>query len=227
MEFLKNWYFLIIMLTLASVGVFVWLFVNRTKLNAKWREILIVTILHVFVGVGTVKFWALLEAGFNVEKAGNMSLFGGIFIMPLFYFVYAKIKRLKVLDVFNIFSVCLAFTLLCARLNCFHSGCCYGIKLGNGDFRFPTREIELVFYLVFIIYSVYKIINEKKYINRYVMFVLEYGIFRFGIEWLRESESKSVFHIGHIWAITCILIGTLLVVLYVIKNKKGDANENE
>ena len=86
-SFFSSWWVLILLLTLSTGFVFFWLFFYRKKLQARIWEIVLVSVAHTIIGVLLVKFFALLEAGFDTSKAGNLSLYGGIFFMPLFYIV--------------------------------------------------------------------------------------------------------------------------------------------
>ena len=108
-----------------SVGIiynFCWLYECRKKLELKQAAIWLISVLHTVVGVMFVKLFALLEAGFNAESAGNMSIYGGVFFMPVFYLILIKITKKKSADIFDIFTICMIFTLLCARMNCIFSG---------------------------------------------------------------------------------------------------------
>ena len=229
MEFFKSHWFLILMLTLASAFVFVWLFVfNREKLKAKWWEILIVTVIHTGYGVLTVKFFALLEAGFNFEKAGNMSLFGGIFFMPLMYFCYAKIKKIPVSIVFDIFVVCLAATLALARINCLYAGCCIGKYIsGDSGPRWPTREIDVVTHALFVIFAIVTIKKEKLNSKLYPLYLIAYGVMRFVIEWFRDSTGSALFHVGHIWSIVSTILGFIIFLIMMLKERKNELGAND
>ena len=228
MDFIKNYWFLIVLLTVATVLSFVWLyFFNKKKLNASWWEILLVALVHTLYGVLTVKFFAILEAGFDVEKAGNMSLFGGIFFMPIMYFVYAKIKKLPVGLVFDIFVVPLAATLFLARVNCFFSGCCKGIFLGDSDFRWPAREVDLFVHLSFLALIIPLIQKNKSKGIAYPLYMAHYGLFRFINEWFRESDSFSSFHIGHVWAIISFVVGATILLIKCFRQNKGDKSWEE
>ena len=90
---------------------------------------------------------------FDMGAMGNMSLFGAVFFMPLVYWAFAKLSGRSAADVFDVFTVCLVFTLMCARLNCIFSGCCLGAHIpieGPTHLRFPTREMELLFYVILL-----------------------------------------------------------------------------
>lgn len=225
MEFIKTHWFLLLLLGIASVLVFVWLFIlNRNKLNAKWWELLIITVIHTTYGVFAVMLFAILESGFDFSKFGNISMFGGFFLMPVMYLVYAKIKKLPLSLVFDIFTIALAGTLLLARTNCLYVGCCQGIEIGNNGFKWPAREFDLAIHALFLIFALPWIYKERAKGLAYPLYLATYGLFRFLNEWFRESESTSPFHIGHIWAIISFVIGISLLIIIKIKLKKGAVN---
>ena len=150
MEFIKSTWFLLTMLGISTILVFVWLHIfNKKKLNAGILECIIVSLIHTLYGVLTVKFFAFLEVGFDRTLAGNMSLFGGIFFMPIMYFLYAIIKKLPFSLVFDIFVIPLCLTLALARVNCLYAGCCIGHFIGTTKMRYPTREADLLIHVVF------------------------------------------------------------------------------
>ena len=62
-----------------------------------------VAVLHTLIGVLSVKIFAFLETGFNPDSLGNMSLFGGVFFMPVLYFISAKVSKRNIKTVFDIF----------------------------------------------------------------------------------------------------------------------------
>ena len=88
----------------------------------KWYAALPISICHTLYGVLTVTVFAFLETGFDSNSLGNMSLFGGVFFMPLAYWLGAKLSKRKMADVFDIFTICMIFTLMCARINCIIAG---------------------------------------------------------------------------------------------------------
>ena len=225
--FINSW-FLLLMLFLGTAFSFGYLFAFcRKTLHAKWYELLIVSFIHTIFGVFCVKFWAMLETGFALGSSGKMSLYGGLFLMPIFYAVYAIIKKIPFKKIFDIFTICLASTLFMARINCIHSGCCNGLLIQGTNIHIPTREMELVFYGVFIIFNFKWIIEDRSNGKVYPLFLLSYGIFRFITEFLREYDGESLFHRGHIWSIVSIVIGITLLVVPIIKNKKIKESNKE
>ena len=223
-SFIANNYILIIILFISTVLSFLWLFLfNKEKLEAKTWEIVLVAILHTLLGVGFVKLFAIMEAGFNAERAGNMSLYGGIFFMPIAYFVYAKIKKLPIGLVFNIFTVCLVLTLTLARINCIFKGCCLGAFV-DADYtiRFPAREVELVINALFVTLAIFCNLKDRLKGKIFPLYLVYYGFFRFIIEFFREANgTDSAFHIGHVWSIISFLVGLLILAILWLKDKKA------
>ena len=223
-EFIKSHYVLMILLLVATIFNFAWLFLNKKELKMNNIFLIILFALtHTILGIIFVLVFAYLESGFNKDAIGSISLFGGVFFMPLVYSLYALIRKIKISKTFDIFTVSLISTLFCARINCLVSGCCKGIYLFNSDFRFPYRELELVYYLIFIIIFAKDIYKGKSGGLTYPIYMASYGTFRFVFEFLRESGSSNVFHIAHIWSLISIVIGIGLIIY--TKYFRGKQNE--
>lgn len=223
-EFIKSHYVLMILLLIATIINFVWLYLNRKEIKMNVFIITLFSLIHTIIGVIFVSLFAYIESGFNKDSIGNISLFGGIFLMPLIYFLYSLIRKVKISKAFDIFTISLISTLFCARINCLVSGCCKGIYFFNSDFRFPYRELELTYYLIFIVIFIKDIYKGKTNGLVYPLYLLSYGIFRFLFEFFRESNSSnSIFHIAHIWSLISILIGAALIIF--IKFNRGKNNE--
>lgn len=223
-EFIKSHYVLMILLLIATIFNFAWLFLNKKELKMNNVFLIIFFALaHTILGIIFVLVFAYLESGFNKDTIGSISLFGGVFFMPLVYSLYALVRKIKISKAFDIFTVSLMSTLFCARINCLVSGCCKGIYLFNSDFRLPYRELELVYYLIFIILFSKDIYNGKSNGLIYPIYMVSYGTFRFVFEFLRESDSSSFFHIAHIWSLISIVIGISLIIY--VKYFRGKQNE--
>ena len=223
-EFIKSHYVLMILLLVATIFNFAWLFLNKKELKMNNIFLIILFALaHTILGIVFVLVFAYLESGFNKDVIGNISLFGGVFFMPLVYLLYALVRKIKISKAFDIFTVSLISTLFCARINCLVSGCCKGIYLFNSDFRFPYRELELVYYLIFIILFAKDIYKGKSSGLTYPIYMASYGVFRFIFEFLRESDSLNFFHIAHVWSLMSIVIGICLIVY--TKYFRGKQNE--
>ena len=203
-----------------------WLHRCRERLHLRWLSVLLLSVLHTVLGVLSVKVFALFETG----NFSNMSLFGGVFFMPLFYWGVAKLAKQKTADVFDVFTICLVFTLMCARLNCIISGCCLGAHIpieGLTHLRFPTRELELLFYVLLLSRLWRKVVTGSARGMIYPIYMISYGIFRFVTETLRFSDrTDSILHVSHLWALLSLGIGISIYGELRKKEKKTGGRRN-
>ena len=217
---------LILLLGCGTLFNVYWLHRCRERLHLRWLSVLLLSVLHTVLGVLSVKVFALFETG----NFSNMSLFGGVFFMPLFYWGVAKLAKQKVADVFDVFTICLVFTLMCARLNCIISGCCLGAHIpieGLTHLRFPTREMELLFYVLLLSRLWRKVLSGSARGMIYPIYMISYGIFRFVTETLRFSDrTDSILHVSHLWALLSLGIGISIYGELQKKEKKTGGRRN-
>lgn len=217
---------LILLLGCGTLFNVYWLHRCRERLHLRWLSVLLLSVLHTVLGVLSVKVFALFETG----NFSNMSLFGGVFFMPLFYWGVAKLAKQKAADVFDVFTICLVFTLMCARLNCIFSGCCLGAHIpieGLTHLRFPTRELELLFYVILLSRLWRKVLSGSARGMIYPIYMISYGIFRFVTETLRVSNrTDSILHISHLWALLSLGIGMSIYGELRKKEKKTGGRRN-
>lgn len=217
---------LILLLGCGTLFNVYWLHRCRERLHLRWLSVLLLSVLHTVLGVLSVKVFALFETG----NFSNMSLFGGVFFMPLFYWGVAKLAKQKTADVFDVFTICLVFTLMCARLNCIISGCCLGAYIpieGLTHLRFPTRELELLFYVLLLSRLWRKVLSGSARGMIYPIYMIAYGIFRFVTETLRFSDrTDSILHVSHLWALLSLGIGISIYGELRKKEKKTGGRRN-
>ena len=202
---------LAVLLTVSAAFTDWWLWRCRERLRLDHRlAALALAAGHIFIGLFSVKAFAVLEA-FDMGAMGNMSLFGAVFFMPLVYWAFAKLSGRSAADVFDVFTICLVFTLMCARLNCIITGCCLGAHIpiqGLEHLRFPTREMELIFYVLLLSRLWRKVVTGSARGTIYPVYMISYGIFRLVTETLRvSSRANSILHISHLWALLSLGIG--------------------
>lgn len=218
---------LILLLGCGTLFNVYWLHRCRERLHLRWLSVLLLSVLHTVLGVLSVKVFALFETG----NFSNMSLFGGVFFMPLFYWGVAKLAKQKAADVFDVFTICLVFTLMCARLNCMISGCCLGAHIpieGLTHLRFPTRELELLFYVLLLSRLWRKVLSGSARGMIYPIYMIAYGIFRFVTETLRFSDrTDSILHVSHLWALLSLGIGISIYGELRKKEKKTGGRRND
>lgn len=212
---------LLVLLSVGTAFTFFWLGRFRVFQKRSWYGVLLIAVLHTVWGVLCVKVFAFLEAGFDTEKFGNMSLFGGVFFMPVFYLILAKILREKRSSIFDIGTNAMLFTLLCARINCLFAGCCQGRWSPVLQAKYPTREAEILFYIVMIVVFWHHQKEGGMVGAIYPLYMISYGIFRFIIEWFRYGEGSSLLHPAHGWALLSLCLG---VSIYVEVQKKNREN---
>lgn len=199
---------IILLLSAGAVFTAVWLVLLRKRLDMPWYAAIPLAILSTVYGVLTAKVFAFLESGFNTDSLGNMSLFGGVFFMPLAYWLGAKLSKRSYREVFDVFTPCMIFTVMCARINCIVSGCCIGLPIpGMNGVRFPTREAEILFYIILLICLCPRVLKGKYRGQAYPIYMISYGAFRFVEEFFRSADTSSVFHRAHIWALITLIIG--------------------
>ena len=211
--------FLYILLGVATLYGCFWLSGHQGRLEIKGWMAILLAILHTALGVLCVTFFAFLESG----DGGKMSLFGAVFFMPLLYIAGAKLFKRKIADVIDVFAVTMIFTLMCARINCLIGGCCLGKCIPGTDVRWPTRELELAFYAVILIFLWSRGERFGFFGKVYPIYMMAYGTFRFIVEFFRETEHPiGIFHISHIWALVSVVTGAGLYI-YFFKNpdRKG------
>ena len=198
---------LLILLSVGAAFTSAWLILMRKRLNLAWYVAILIAIAHTIYGVLTVKAFAFLETGFDKASLGNMSLFGGVFFMPLAYWLGAKISKRPSKEVFDIFTPCMLFTLMCARVNCIVSGCCSGLVIPGTHVHFPTRELEIIYYIVMLILLVPRVKKSKNPGSTYPLYMASYGAFRFIDEFFRTSSTGMLFHLSHVWAAIAFAAG--------------------
>ena len=202
---------LLVLLGAGTIFSAVWLNLLRKRLSLSWYAATLLAVLHTLIGVLSVKSFAFLESGFQRNALGNMSLFGGVFFMPLVYWLGAKLAKRPYRDVFDVFTPCMIFTVMCARINCILSGCCQGLIIpGLNGMRFPTRQAEILLYLILLAILCPKIFRDKLHGTGYLIYMMSYGAFRFIIEFFRDAETNALFHLAHLWALLTLIVGISL-----------------
>lgn len=210
---------LLLLLGLATIGTVLWLLQFRRRLQMCWYTALLLSLLHVAYGVFCVKIFAILEG--NQPGSGAMSLFGAVFLMPLGYYLGARATKRSVAEVFDIFAICMIFTLLCARVNCLFAGCCLGRQISSGTLlRWPTREAEIVFYLIFLGLQAPRVLRGESRGMVYPLYLISYGCVRFVLELFRSSATNALFHLSHVWALIALAIGTAFYVELKRRNEQ-------
>ena len=206
---------------LIFVAIFFWLMRFQKTLNLFWKEAALISLVHVIVGWSCMRLMAYVEVGFEFEKAANIRLYGAIFTLPFAYYFWAKKTNRNPTLVMDVAAICVIFGAISGRFNCLTNGCCQGYPLyfPGWEIGWPLRELELLYYFLFIGYFAGKIQKGKTYGQVYPIYLLSYGVLRFFSEFLREEYTGTIgkLHLAHIWSLIAIVVGA--VMYYKVKHK--------
>lgn len=203
-----NEHSLLILLMIATVISSIWVYVMRNHLGITVAGAIALALVHTLYGVLAVRAFAIIEGFGDLSVVGAQSLFGGMAFMPLLYLLVIKLTKKPASEVFDILTISLVSTLFFARINCILAGCCMGSHVFGLDPRWPTRELELVYYIWFLAMYVPGVYEGTSRGNVFPLYMLSYGLFRFVTEFLRESSSAfGPFHIAHLWSLVAIGLG--------------------
>lgn len=199
-----------------------WLWRYRGRLSMPIWMIPVVSLIHTLVSVLCVRLFAGIENWGNPLKSGQ-SLFGEILILPIICIFTAKLLKRSIADALDVAAVLTVTTLFFARINCIFAGCCLGDYIsGNQVYRWPTREAELLFHGVLLLFLDKRVLKKKPRGAVWPFYMICYGIFRFCEEWLRANDRVfGPFHFGHIWAILSIIIGGAIYCEIKAREKKS------
>lgn len=205
--------FMYCMLLCGAIFSTIWLYICNRRIRIHPVAVPFIALGHTVLMVLSVMLFAVIEA-WDFSVFGRTSLFGAIFFMPLFYWIGAKVFHKDIGVVFDVFSVCVAATVMFTRFNCLLAGCCGGKPIpGLDNICWPSRELEILFYLTYIFVFAGRIRKGKTNGELYPIYMIAYGVFRFVVEFLRVSTAEGLFHIGHLWAVLSGIIGLIVLLI--------------
>lgn len=129
------------------------------------------------------------------------TIVGGLIGGFLAVFILKKTLRINI-KTGNDIAAPAALGMGIGRLGCFFGGCCYGIEaphflgidFGDGILRYPTQLFELVFDLALFAFLLYIKKTKSPAPGALFRYLLNsYFIFRFLIEFIRETEKAFLF----------------------------------
>lgn len=216
------------------LGLGINLFVSlkqRRRYGYSAAKSLVIPVLFLLVAFIGGKLMYVIENFNTVKETGlqlnGMSLFGAIFLFPIVTFAVCKLSKLnfaEMLDYCTPFGIIL---LACTRTGCFINGCCgaFTIWKDGNPIILPVPLMEVM--LDLIILEICRHIENKKFKSGlvYPIFMILYGICRFGLEFLRKTEiTFLIFSNGQIFSIISIVFG---VILYYYFYKRFSENQKK
>lgn len=204
---------LLILLSSATLLATVWLYIEKERLGINLMGAILFAIFSTCFGVCAVSLFAKIESIGDPTAVGRMSVYGGMAFMPVFCLIVNKITKKSLADIYDIFTVILISTISFARINCIITGCCKGNPIADTGMRWPTREAELIYYIVFLITIVPSVYKNNSNGLVFPKYMVSYGIFRVICEFFREDLSiVGPVHIAHVWSILAIIIGLSVLI---------------
>lgn len=215
---------MLISLIVGAVIMTVWWLKFQKKLNMKWYVAPLLSIAHFICGAIALKIWASLEVLLGFDKTATMKLFGALFILPVLYYIGARITKRDTALVMDIAAVCCMIGFI-GRVTCLVSGCCGGTLAFAGKIiRIPLNEIEMLFCVAFVLFFWQRIYRRKNAGMAFSIMMISYGVLRFVLEWFRDEYTTVAFlHLAHIWSILSIVIGCISLYL---AHKHGATGNN-
>ena len=102
-----------LLLAIAAVYNSLWLIQYKDKLRIKsWIAVLLAA-LHMVMSILLAKMLAFIEG-----SPGGMSLYGGLFGLPITFILVSLITHRNISTVCDVFTVPSIVTVCCARMNC-------------------------------------------------------------------------------------------------------------
>ncbi len=210
--FFERYAMYIFVLAALLVGIpAVW--IHRDRAGVKLPGVIILCVLYAAGSLVSALFFARLEnylSGGDGGFPGAISTYGIYFFGPLIMLLAAKLFRLKPAGVLDIYALCVVIGCSLLRVNCLRAGCCTGLPFFQTEWYWPTREMELVFYLVMFVVLWRLLWKNNMPGQLFPLIMAGYGVFRFINQWFRDDEVSGL-HMSHGWSVLCALIGFSLL----------------
>ena len=179
---------------------------------------------------------------------GGLAIYGAIIAGGITVFLVCRYKKIKFMKMFDATAPAVMIGQILGRWGNFFNGEAYGEELLEGDFLYfirmgllpsiesrtkmhyfhPTFLYESLWNLVgfLIINALYK---KKKFDGQiFFMYIAWYGFGRMLIEGLRtDSLYVGVFRISQVVGFTCFVVGTLMLILNLLKERRARLTAKE
>ena len=223
-------YYLAMALGFVAMLVLMLLKYRRAMYGLRPAKAVVFAVLVLIVGILGCKLLFLLENIKWVMKngftLGGFSFFGAVLLIPLLMPLFGKLLRLDARASLDSSAICIAAMLGTIRIGCFLNGCCGGriFTIGSFDFSFPTQLIECAcdFLILALLLKNEKTGGFKGAL--YPRFLLFYGIARFLIEFMRNTDKDWLYlsH-AHWFSLAAVLIGAV----FEIRRRKRGQNASD
>lgn len=195
----------------------VMLYLRKFYIVDIWK-IVVSSLLLTISGLLGAKLMFWIESG----KVGGVSFFGAIFLPPLSMSLVAMLLSIPVGTLLDMCAPAECIMLALLKIKCFFDGCCKGkviYVVDTLEIRFPSQMIEMLTVLGVFVFLLVLIRKGKYAYQIYAWYMVGYGITRFGLNLLRETEPFVwILPAGNFWALISSVIGVIWIV--ICKRKK-------
>jgi len=172
----------------------------------------------------------------------GLTMLGGVVLALVAILIYCRVKHIPILKLCDVMAPAFGLGIFITRIGCFLHGCCFGKpcdlpwgvvfpmispagSILPGHHLHPTQLYSALYGLVILI--VILLLDRKPRFDGFLVsiFFMLYGIFRFGVDFLRYYESSvkgSLFGISltfNQWISLAMLV--FGIYLYIVLNKKS------
>jgi phosphatidylglycerol:prolipoprotein diacylglycerol transferase len=165
---------------------------------------------------------------FSLQE-GGLVWYGGFLTAASAGFLYARWRKWSVLKLCDFFAPLLPLAQAVGRAGCFLNGCCYGVvtRLPFGVLfpdesatRHPTQLYE-TFFLTGLSFFLFWRSGKSRFEGAlFIYYLLFYSAFRFGVEFLRGDQERSVFLTIPQW-MSVVLFGGALFLYVSMRRRLG------
>ncbi len=218
------------------------------KLGLVGEEALNLAIICVVIGFLGAKllfvlenFRSFLQNPLAILGSSGFVVYGGIVIGILAVFIYCRVKKLSFFRYTDLLFPSVVLAQAFGRIGCFFAGCCYcketdawwGVIFPEGSFApagvalIPTQLIssagDFLICILLLLFSK----RAKKVGDVSAMYLLLYGIGRFGVEYLRENTQGGIgmFTTAQIFSFVFVGISIILFIRNRVSRYSEDYSE--
>lgn len=173
-----------------------------------WKGIVSAIILTI-AGVLGAKLMYVIENG---GRYGGTSFYGAVFLAPIVMAILAFLLRINGRELLDLCAPSECVMLVALKVLCQINGCCYGRILfqraGGEEVRFPSQIAEAANGVILFLILEFLIRKRKWSRNIYPIYLILYGITRFGLNWFRDTEAFIAgLPAGNFWSLVAIGTG--------------------
>jgi len=158
----------------------------------------------------------------NFFNAGYLA-FGGLFVALVLIYIYSKQVRKDIKYFWFTYIPPVFLLYLCGKIGCFFNGCCYGIPYSGvgsvissrtNELVFPVQLVEAISFIPIFIYLISKAIKNKQNYKTLGIGVIWAGIFKFLLDFFRNSHIGIIISMNQYLCFLLIFIGIIFIIRY-------------